>query len=73
MLNGEAYLVGTKIKGKTQLWEAIERDTHVAKELLTEKVTASLSASKTDKTAQTLNQWSARQAEMLVERLRELK
>ena len=72
LLNGEAYLLGTKTKGKTPLWEAIERDTHAAKELLTEKVGAGLSASKSDKTAQALNQWSQAQAEGLVERLQAL-
>jgi len=56
-----------------QLWEAIERNTRAAKELLKEKVAAGLSASKSDKTAQTLNQWSGHQAEMFVELLRELK
>lgn len=72
LLNGEAYSLGAKAKGKTRLWESIEQNTHANKELFKEKVAADLPADKPQRTAETLNQWAQRQAEMLVELLRAL-
>jgi len=72
LLNGEAYSLGTKIKGKTRLWEVIEQNAHAGKELLKEKVAAGLSADKPQREAQVLDQWAQRQAEMLVELLQTL-
>ena len=72
LLNGEAYSLGTKIKGKTRLWEVIEQNAHAGKELLKEKVAAGLSADKPQREVQVLDQWAQRQAEMLVELLQTL-
>ena len=69
LLNGEAYTLGTKLKGKTRLWEVVERNVHAGKELLKQQVTAGLPADDPEQTAQALNQWSRRHAEMLVELL----
>jgi len=72
LLNGEAYSLGTKIKGKTRLWEVIEQNAHASKELLKDKVAAGVSADKPEREAQVLEQWAQRQAEMLVELLQTL-
>ena len=44
LLNGEAYSLGTKAKGNTQLWEDVERSVRASKELLKEKIAAELPA-----------------------------
>ena len=72
LLDGEAYLLGTKIEGKTRLWEVIEQTAHASKELLKDKVATGLSADKPERQAQVLEQWAQQQAEMLVELLQTL-
>ncbi len=72
LLDGEAYSLGTKTKGRTQLWEVIERNVHADKMLLNDKVAADLSTDKPRLAAESLNGWAQRQAEMLVEILRAL-
>jgi len=62
LLNGEAYSLGTKTKGKTRLWEVIEQTAHASKELLRDKVAAGLSADKPEREAQVLEQWAQQQA-----------
>jgi len=69
LLDGEAYSLGTKLKGNTHLWEAREQSMHASKERLKEKVAAGLPADDSEQTAHALNQWSRRQAEMLVQLL----
>jgi hypothetical protein len=51
------------------LWEATEQKVRASKERLKEKVAAELPADDGEQTMQALNQWSRRQAEMLVELL----
>jgi hypothetical protein len=72
LLNGEAHLLGTKIEGKTRLWEVIEQNAHLSKELLIHKIDAGRSADKPQPEAQVLQQWAHQQAQMLVELLRTL-
>jgi hypothetical protein len=55
------------------LWEVTEQRVRANKERLKEEVAAELPADDAEPTAQALNQWSRRQAEMLVDLLRELK
>ena len=69
LLNGEAYSLGTKLKGNTHLWEATEQSMRANRERLKEKVAAELPADDSEQTAQALNLWSRRQAEMLVQLL----
>ena len=68
LLDGEVYALGKTIKGKTRLWEAIERTTHAAKERLVGDLAADLSeGGKAEETAETLEAWSGMQAGMLLE------
>jgi hypothetical protein len=69
LLDGKAYGLGKKTKGKTQTWEAAERRVHASKEQLREKVTAKLPEADPEHTARALDQWSRLQAEMLVQLL----
>jgi hypothetical protein len=70
LLNGEAYALGKKTKGKTPLWETVERSVCQGKRQLQEDTAARLPAGKAEQVARSLDQWSQKQAEMLVERLR---
>ena len=69
----KAYSLGTKSKGNTHLWEVTEQRVRASKERLKKNVAAELPADDAERTAQALNRWSRRQAEMLVDLLRELK
>ena len=75
LLNGEAYSLGTKAQRQDAIVGGYRaRQPHASKELLKEKVDRrACPRHDPEETAQTLNQWSGRQAEMLVELLRELK
>ena len=66
LLDGRAYRLGKKTKGKTQTLEAAERRVHTSKEQLRKKLAAKLLEADPEDTAQALDQWSRRQAEMLV-------
>lgn len=70
--NGEAYSPGTKAKKNAHLWEDTEQSVHASKELLKERIAAELLTDDSEATSQALNQWSGRQAEVLVELLQEL-
>jgi succinate dehydrogenase/fumarate reductase flavoprotein subunit len=67
LLDGKAYALGKKLKGKTHSWEEIEQSTRAAKQQLTEKLAADLAAGNADETARLLDRWSARQADKLVD------
>ena len=68
LLDGEVYALGKTIKGKRQLWEALERTTHAAKERLVDDLAADLAeGGNAEKTAETLENWSGMQAGMLLE------
>lgn len=71
LLNGDAYSLGTKAKKNTRLWEDTEQRVRASKELLKEKIAAELPTDASEETAQVLNNWSGRQAEMLIELLQD--
>ncbi|NLX98872.1 MAG: hypothetical protein GXY83_22190 [Rhodopirellula sp.] len=70
LLNGEAYLLGRKIKDRTPLWESVEQAAHSSKELLKESLLATDSGGHAAPLADRAERWSRQQAEMLVEILR---
>ncbi len=72
LLDGEAYLLGTRIKDKRELWEAIERTSHASKELLKKSLSGGSTLRPGDTAANRGEQWSQQQAAMLLEVLRQL-
>ncbi len=72
LLDGSAYELGKKSPAQTPQWEGMERSMRAEKQRLKEKVAASLAAGKPEQTqVELLEQWSAAQAAMLVETLKQ--
>jgi len=68
LLDGRTYALGKKVKGDPELLEATEERVRASKEQLKAEI-AGLPGNAPEQTAQALNQWSKRQAEMLLELL----
>jgi hypothetical protein len=58
-----------KPEGEKQLWETVERTAHASKERLKERVLASVGDG-AGQTANILERWSQKQAELLVDQRR---
>ncbi len=69
LLSGETYSLGKKAKANRHVWEDTEQKVRASKEQLKKKLAGELPTNGPEQTAQALNQWSKRQAEMLVELL----